>query len=125
MATGTITDTLQGITLRAQSTTTLNGLEAVLSSLGLPVPIPGFNQADVLNKPLDIGRCYFAHYLSDGAQCDFTTAGRSTQLPSHIEDGDLATVLPKLRRGIDFNSLAFDIVKRVYYMTSIPDYQYC
>lgn len=77
-------------------TTTTPGLKALLEELGLEVPIPQFAAASVLNRPLDIGRSYFAHILTSIVKCDPEIAYSSLRRPHAIHDGDLTAILPKL-----------------------------
>lgn len=95
--------------------TTLNvtGLESLLGELGLQTPAPKFETADVLNKPLDIGRIYLASILSAVHECDPVTAYKAIQWPNNVDNGDLAAILPKLSQGSDSKSLAIDLVQKV------------
>ena len=95
------------------ATLTVTALEAFLGSLGMTVPIPQFQAADVLNKPLDIGRCYFADILSSLVETDAVNAYKSLQWPGDIFNGDLAVILPKLRHGSKAIEFAFDLISRV------------
>jgi hypothetical protein len=56
------------------TTLTIADLEAFLGGLGLNMPIPHFSAANVLNKPLDIGRSYFADILCSLIDCDAKAA---------------------------------------------------
>jgi len=100
--------------LEATTTQTIGGLEALLSGLEMKIPIPPFPAADVLNKPLDIGRSYLADILTSIVECDLTTACNSIQLPNNIYSGDFTVILPKLRHGGDFHALAIDIIQNVW-----------
>jgi hypothetical protein len=100
------------------ATLTITGLEELLRALGMKVPIPHFAAANVLNKPLDIGRCYFADILSSLVECDLVNAFKSIQWPGGIDSGDLAVILPKLSHGSDANVLAFDLVQKVRSLAS-------
>jgi arginyl-tRNA synthetase len=98
------------------ATFTITELEALLGSLGLKVPVPRFEAADVLNKPLDIGRSYFAESLSSLIECDPIHAYKSIQWTGDIDNGDLAAILPKLRQGSSGSKaqdLANDLITRV------------
>lgn len=113
-------DGLQGLGLSTEqdestSRTTINidGLEALLTRLNLNVPTPNFATADILNTPLDICRSYLAEILANILQCDRTFAYHSIQLPTDIDNGDLAVILPKLSAGADFEALGRRIVQNV------------
>lgn len=95
--------------------TTLNvtGLETLLGELGLQTPAPKFETADVLNKPLDIGRCYLASIITGLHQCDPVTAYKAIQWPNNVDNGDLAAILPKLDQGSDFKALAMEMMQKV------------
>jgi arginyl-tRNA synthetase len=97
------------------ATLTLTGLEELLGRLGLKIPIPHFDAADVLNKPLDISRSYLADILCSHAECSPEIAYNSIQWPNNIFNGDLAVILPKLSNGADPGMLAFDLMKKVWY----------
>ena len=95
------------------ATLTLAGLEALLGGLGLKIPLPHFLAADVLTRPLDIGRTYFADILCSLVECDAANVYSSIQWPGDIYNGDLAVVLPKLSHGAVSDDFAFDLMKRV------------
>jgi arginyl-tRNA synthetase len=95
------------------STITSAELETLLGELGLNTPIPSFSEADVLNKPLDIARCYLADVVAKLVDCDAHTAYSSIQWPNNIYNGDLCVVLPKLKLGADSKTLAFDLQTKV------------
>jgi arginyl-tRNA synthetase len=95
------------------TTLTTTDLEVLLAKLGLKVPIPSFEAADVLNKPLDIGRCYFADILYSLVDGDPKKAYCSILSPGDIFNGDLAVVLPKLKPGSKAEVLGPDLLTRV------------
>jgi arginyl-tRNA synthetase len=95
------------------ATLTTDGLEALLSGLDLTVPVPAFPAADLLNKPLDIGRAYFADILSNLVGSDSENAFAAITLPTEVSSGDLAAILPKLSHGADPNVVGFDLMKKV------------
>jgi arginyl-tRNA synthetase len=97
------------------ATSTITDLEVLLGKLGLKVPIPPFEAADVLNKPLDIGRCYFADILSSLVAGDPKNAYTSILSPGDVFNGDLAVILPRLSHGSNPTELAFDLINRVCY----------
>jgi arginyl-tRNA synthetase len=95
------------------ATLTLPGLEILLAGLGLKIPTPRFSAAEVLVRPLDIGRAYLADILCSIVEAIPDSAYGSIQWPGEIYNGDLAVVLPKLRHGADSEALAFDLMKKV------------
>ena len=102
---------------KSMTTLTIADLEALLGVLGLNMPIPHLSAANVLNKPLDIGRSYFADILCSLIDCDAKTAYNSIQWPGHISNGDFAIILPKLSRGANPN-LGKDLMNRVWHFLS-------
>jgi hypothetical protein len=96
------------------STLTVTDLESHLGGLKLDTPIPRFPTANVLNKPLDISRSYFADILCTLTGCDPAVAYNSIQWPNNISNGDLVVILPKLSQGADYNALGFDITRQVW-----------
>ncbi|EEA19333.1 arginyl-tRNA synthetase [Talaromyces marneffei ATCC 18224] len=91
------------------TTSTVTDLEAVLEQLGVKVPIRQFSSADVLKRPLDIGRSYLADIFCRLIECDPEVAYRSIHWPNDIFNGDLAVILPKLSHGADSNAVGFDL----------------
>ena len=103
--------------LQPQSTTTLTitELELLLRRLGLKVPIPYFEAANVLYKPLDIGRCYLADILNsliDG-NSNKGDAYSSILSPGDVFNGELTVVLPRLKLGSKTNELADILITKV------------
>jgi hypothetical protein len=107
--------TLPDSPLQPQNTTTLTitELEVLLGKLGLKVPIPHFDASDVLNKPLDIGRCYFADILNNLFDDDPKKVYSSIRSLDDVFNGDLAVVLPKLKPGFKPNEFAFSLITKV------------
>jgi arginyl-tRNA synthetase len=101
------------------ATLTLADLEVLLQRLGLKVPIPAFEAADVLSKPLDIGRSYFADILHSLVDGDPKKAYSSILLPGDIFNGDLAVVLPKLKPGSKPAELGPDLMTKVRLTSSV------
>jgi arginyl-tRNA synthetase len=100
------------------TTLTSPELEVLLGRLGLQVPIPRFEAAVVLNKPLDIGRCYYADILRslvDG-EVEPKNAYKSILSPGDVNNGDLVVILPKLRPGCKANVLGVDLITKVRYL---------
>jgi len=99
--------------LDSTTTLTITGLEALLARLGLKLPIPPFASADVLNKPLDIGRSYLADILTSIIKCDSVIVHNSIKWPNNIYSGDLTVILPKLNHGGDYKTLAINLIQNV------------
>jgi arginyl-tRNA synthetase len=97
------------------ATLTITELEVLLGRLGLKVPIPHFEAADVLSKPLDIGRSYYAEILISLVEGDRKNAYSSILSPGDVFNGDLAVILPKLCHGSKGNELAVSLISRVRY----------
>lgn len=102
------------------TTLTIAKLEALLEKVGLKVPIPHFEAADVLNKPLDIGRSYYADILislinsdPENERCDPKNAFNSIHSPGDVLIGDLAVVLPRLCHGSKANILGPALMAKV------------
>lgn len=94
------------------STLTVSELEASLGKLGLDVPIPHFAAADVLNKPIDLVRSYFADILSNLIEADRTAAYNSISLSNDPSQGHLTVVLPRLCPGAKAVELADELTKK-------------
>ncbi|KAH6712648.1 hypothetical protein BKA61DRAFT_644692 [Leptodontidium sp. MPI-SDFR-AT-0119] len=92
------------------ATLTITELEAFLGRLGLKVPIPHFNAAEVLKKPLDIGRCYFADILNSLVDGDPNNTYTSILSPGDVFNGDLAVILPRLKHGSKPNVLGVELI---------------
>lgn len=90
----------------------MDGLEGLLKELDLKTPIPHVPEANILIKPLDIGRSYLADILGSLVDCDSSVAYKSIQWPGDISSGDLAVILPKLSHGADPTVLAFDLMQK-------------
>jgi hypothetical protein len=100
---------------RSSTTLTITKLELLLRRLGLKVPIPYFEAADVLNKPLDIGRCYLADILNSLIDGNSKKGGAYSSIltPGDVFNGDLAVVLPKLKPGSKPNEVADSLITKV------------
>lgn len=103
------------------ATLELSGLATRLEELGLG-PIPKFPEANVLNKPLDIGRSYLADILRSLTDCDSIDAYHSIQWPNDIFTADLTVPLPKLSHDSDPTALAIDLMQRVGYSLAFTVY---
>ncbi|KAI9831330.1 MAG: hypothetical protein M1819_005104 [Sarea resinae] len=79
------------------TTLTVPGLESLLSKLGLAVPIPQFNDAHVLEKPVDIYRSYLAEIFARLTNADPSLVYDSLQWTQGHAKGDLVLVIPRLR----------------------------
>jgi arginyl-tRNA synthetase len=97
-------------------TNTIADLEALLEELGLKTPIPHVPAADVLNKPLDIARCYLADIFSGITDSDAEATYSAIHWPNDIFKGDLAVILPRLVHGADANVLAFELMQKVTWL---------
>jgi arginyl-tRNA synthetase len=102
------------------TTLTIARLEVLLEKLGLKVPIPHFEAADVLNKPLDICRSYYADILislvnsdPENEKCDPKNAFNSIHSPGDVLIGDLAVVLPRLCHGSKATILGPALMEKV------------
>jgi arginyl-tRNA synthetase len=96
------------------ATLTITGLEELLGGLGLKVPVPIFPTADIVNKPLDIGRTYLADILCGLVESNAAGAYNSISWSGDIYNGsDLAVILPKLSPGSKTAALALDVTQRV------------
>ncbi|KAI1371183.1 arginyl-tRNA synthetase [Hypoxylon crocopeplum] len=80
------------------ATWSVSGLEALLTELGVGVPIPTFTQADIL-RPIDLYRSYLAATASQVLHCDSSLAYEAIQSANIRDNSDLTLVLPKLKWG--------------------------
>jgi arginyl-tRNA synthetase len=94
------------------ATLDLSGLTALFERLGLG-PIPRFEKAHVLDKPLDTGRSYLADILCSLTGCGAVTAYSSIQWPNDIFTADLTIPLLRLSHNADPTALAIDLMQRV------------
>lgn len=81
------------------TTQTVASLEEIIGALGAKIPIPSYPAADVLVRPLDIGRSYLADILSAIIEGDTSRAFSSIGLPNNLDPGDLVVILPRLSHG--------------------------
>jgi arginyl-tRNA synthetase len=95
------------------TTQTVVSLEELMGALGAKTPIPSFQAADLLVRPLDIGRSYIADILCSIVDCDASNAFSSISWPNNIYNGDLVVILPRLSHGSDAESLARSIMQKV------------
>lgn len=79
----------------------IDGLKALLSDLGVDVPIPAFSQSDILRRPIDIYRNYLADTASKVLGCDSALAYEAIQSANIKDNSDLTLVLPKLKWRTD------------------------
>ncbi|KAL1852750.1 hypothetical protein Daus18300_012081 [Diaporthe australafricana] len=93
------------------ATLALNGLEAALDHLQLD-PLPTFDSASPLDKPLDIARLYLARIIETVAEVESDVAYNAIQWPNNVYNGDLVVILPKLSRGADPQQYAQQIIPR-------------
>jgi len=94
------------------ATTTPDGLQALLTAVGVEDPIPSFPLADTQNNPLGIYLSYLAESLVKLTECEPQVAYDSIHWPNEL--GDLAVVLPRLRlQDVKLEELAADLIQRV------------
>ena len=103
----------QRFTPDIMTTQTVVSLEDLLGALGAKTPIPPYPAADVLLRPLDIGRSYLADLLSNVVGCDGANAFDSIQYPNSIDNGDLAVILPRLNHSSEADTLGTTIMQKV------------
>lgn len=95
------------------TTRTVSSLEELIGTLGAKIPIPSYPAADVLVRPLDIGRSYLADILSGIIEGDTSRAFSCIGLPNNLDPGDLVVILPKLSHGSVADTLAKAIIEKV------------
>ncbi|KAG4428669.1 hypothetical protein IFR05_015848 [Cadophora sp. M221] len=94
------------------ATASLPGLQAFVADIELK-PIPVFEEADVLNSPIDIYHSYLAERLLALVECDPHLVYNAIQPSKTIEDGDLDIVLPKLKLdGVKPKELAGELLTK-------------
>ncbi|KAI9149572.1 Arginine--tRNA ligase, cytoplasmic [Paramyrothecium foliicola] len=82
------------------STLTLDGIAAILASLGvekLPSAIGVDPDAHVLSRPIDLYRAYIADVLADLVGCEAEFAYNAIQTPVNLQNGDVVVPVPRLR----------------------------
>ncbi|KAE9993019.1 hypothetical protein EG327_006801 [Venturia inaequalis] len=94
------------------TTRTVSSLEELIGTLGAKIPIPSYPAADVLVRPLDIGRSYLADILSGIIEGDTSRAFSCIGLPNNLDPGDLVVILPKLSHGSVADTLAKAIIEK-------------
>jgi len=95
------------------ATQTAASLEELIEALGAKTPIPSYPAANILVRPLDIGRSYLADLLASIVEGDTSNAFNSIQLPSNIDNGDLVVILPRLHPGSDPDEFGRSIMQKV------------
>ena len=94
------------------ATTTPDGLQALLTAVGVEDPIPSFPLADTQNNPLGIYLSHLAEALVQLTGCEPQVAYDSIHWPN--EQCDLAVVLPRLRlQDAKVEELAAELIQRV------------
>lgn len=101
------------------TTQTVVSLEEHIGALGAKTPIPTYSTANVLVRPLDIGRSYLADLLCGIIEGDTSNAFNSISWPNNIYNGDLVVILPKLSHGSDVEALARSIMQKVRYLSRL------
>ncbi|EEH21709.2 arginine-tRNA ligase [Paracoccidioides brasiliensis Pb03] len=76
---------------------TIKGLETLLQSLGLTVPIPAFSAANVVVNPVDIYRCYVADVVKQAAECGEDIPFNSIERTQVLAHGDVVLIVARLR----------------------------
>jgi len=96
----------------------LGGVESHLHQLGVPTPIPPFENAEVLTNPIDICCRYLADFLTHLVQdVKPEVIHDSIQWTNALSHGDLVVVVPKLRlKGVK----PFDVAKDFCSIVSCP-----
>jgi arginyl-tRNA synthetase len=95
-------------------TLSLSSLQALLSQLGAPIPLPSFPNADPVSNPNDIYRLYIADALEKLIDCDRDLVYESLQRTSTPSKGDLVLVLPRLRlKGVKLSELGAELASKV------------
>jgi hypothetical protein len=94
------------------SSTTIEGLNALLASAGESRPVPHFASADISNNVIHIFVSYLADYIVQSTGCTAQTAYDCLKCPS---DGtaDLVAVLPQLRLDGGAQPLVSQLVSKV------------
>lgn len=104
----------------------ISELERILEGLKLETPIPRFDTAEVLLKPLDLCRSYLAEIFSSLVNSEPLTAYNSIQLSNDPLHGDFTVVLPKLCPGTkakEAETVADNLIKKVsssHYFLMLP-----
>ncbi|KAM5458209.1 putative arginine--tRNA ligase [Microsporum audouinii] len=94
-------------------TLSLQGLEALLQSLGAAVPVPQFPRTNVLANPTDIYRSYVVDAIQRLTGCDEGVAYDAVQWASAATNADLMLVTARLKlKGVDLKQLAQDLVSK-------------
>jgi arginyl-tRNA synthetase len=91
------------------ATATVLELESLLNGINLKTPIPQYQEADVLSRPLDIGRSYLAEILAELVKSDAITVYKSIKLSNDVSHGDFTAALPKLGPGLN----AIELIQNV------------
>jgi arginyl-tRNA synthetase len=97
----------------AITTSSLAELEIALHELSLAIPVPQYDEADVLDNPLSLCRSYLADLLQRIIGCEPEVAYRSIHWPNNIFNGDLTVTLPKLCPGVKPNEFVPELLKKV------------
>jgi arginyl-tRNA synthetase len=96
------------------ATLSSQGVQALLTEVGVESQIPSFEFTDIQNSPMSIYLSYVADILVQLTECTPQVAFESIQWPNEL--GDLVIVSPRLRlKDVDASELAVDLKKRVGY----------
>lgn len=94
------------------ATLSFQGLQSLLTEVGVESPVPSFDFTDTQNSPMSIYLSYLVDILVQLSDCEPQVAHESIQWPN--EFGDLVVVAPRLRiKDIEASELAIDLKKRV------------
>ncbi|EFX00441.1 arginyl-tRNA synthetase [Grosmannia clavigera kw1407] len=76
---------------------TIANLEGLLAGIGLETPVPQYQAADILAKPIDIYRSYLAAFLSSALTLDAAMVYEAINVTSDVSRSDLDVVIPRLK----------------------------
>ncbi|EEH33060.2 arginyl-tRNA synthetase [Paracoccidioides lutzii Pb01] len=94
---------------------TIRGLETLLQSLGLTVPIPAFSAANVVVNPIDIYRCYVADVVKQAVGCGEDIAFNAIQRTQVLAHGDVALIAARLRlKGDNIGQVAAYLSSKLF-----------
>lgn len=112
--------TNQQVNSNIMTTQTVANLEELVGALGAKTPILPYSAANILVRPLDIGRSYLADILSNIIECDASRAFGSIGFPNNLDPGDLVVILPRLSHGSVAETLARTIIEKVRVSSILP-----
>ncbi|EGE84389.1 arginyl-tRNA synthetase [Blastomyces dermatitidis ATCC 18188] len=96
------------------ATLAINGLETLLQSLEVEIPVPTFPTANNVANPVDVYRCYVAKVVKQGVKCDEDTAYNAIQRTQVLAHGDVMVVVARLRlKGANVDQVALDLSSKL------------